>query len=791
MKFSEQWLREWVNPPISHEKLLGQLTMLGLEVDSSAPVAGQFTNVIIGSVLTAEPHPDAKKLSVCTVDVGGKQPLNIVCGASNVRAGLKVAVAMVGARLPNGLEIKDAVLRGAPSRGMLCSAKELELAETSEGILELPQDAPIGKDLREYWQLDDFSIDIDLTPNRGDCLSIRGVAREVGVINSMSVNAVKIEKVQPSCQDTIDIHLNAGAACPRYLGRVINNTNPNATSPMWLQEKLRRSGLRSISPIVDITNFILIELGQPLHAFDRHKIQGGVQARLAKTGESLTLLDGKSVTLDSTTMVIADDQQALAIAGIMGGLDSSVTSTTTDIFLECAYFSPAGVAGRARRYGLSTDSSHRFERGVDPELCVQAIERATALLLEIVGGQAGPVHGAELAEHLPKRNTVRLRPARIERVLGIKLPVNDIRAILTRLEFQVSGNDEELFALVPSHRFDVSIEEDLIEEVARVHGYDHLPVQPPHGTLQAIKISETKVSLQTWVRSLVARGYSEVITYSFVDPVLQQKCFPDQPGLTLLNPLSQELSVMRVSLWPGLLQTVLYNQSRQMLDMQLLESGLRFLPQDSLQQIPTLSGVRVGQIGRDQWHGATRPVDFYDIKADVESLLAKTHNLEDYQFVPSTHPTLHPGQCAELRRGDQVCGWLGMLHPRLVQECDLIGPVGLFELDFNAIQEGHLPKYHRLSKFPSNRRDMSFLVDKTVLAAELLGAVKEIESEILQDAFIFDVYQGKGIPESQKSVAMGFTIAALERTLVDQEISDCLHLILEQLTKRFAIQLRD
>ena len=592
MKFSEQWLREWVNPNVDTQQLAHQLTMAGLEVDAIEPVAAEFEKVVVAEVKEVAPHPDADKLRVCQVNVGDKDFLNIVCGAANVAEGLKVPAALIGAKLPGGLKIKKGKLRGVESFGMLCSAKELGLAESAEGLLELPADAPVGEDVRDYLNLNDVTIELGLTPNRGDCLSIAGIAREVGVLNHVAVSGPATKDVSVESTDKFDVKLDAPDACPQYLGRIIRGIDQTAQTPMWMQERLRRSGIRSLGPVVDVTNYVLLELGQPMHAFDLDKLEKGIVVRFAKKGEKLTLLDEQEITLDDASLVIADQKKAVALAGIMGGLDTAVQDETKDIFLECAYFNPLAIAGKARQYGLHTDSSHRFERGVSPELQVKAIERATELLLDIVGGKVAPVSRAVSNSHMPSKRDVTLRLPRIEKVLGLSIPEKDVLDILHHLGMEVQQQVDGWKVVPPAHRFDIELEEDLIEEVGRIVGYDQLPNTRPQGSMLMKARTETRIGQRRIRHFLVDLGYQEAITYSFVSPELQSWLAPDVDVVNLSNPISSDMATMRTSLWPGLIQALQHNLNRQQDRISLFECGLRFIQQDSeLKQEMMVSGL--------------------------------------------------------------------------------------------------------------------------------------------------------------------------------------------------------
>jgi phenylalanyl-tRNA synthetase beta chain len=794
MKFSENWLREWVNPSISTDELTEQFTMAGLEVDSVEPVAISFNKVVVGFVNSVEPHSDAKKLSVCQVNIGEENSLQIVCGAQNVQAGMRVPTALVGARLDK-MKIKKAKLRGVESYGMLCSAKELGLAESSEGIMPLPLNAPIGEDVRRYLQLEDVSIDIDLTPNRGDCLGIEGIAREVRLLTGAPITVPDCSPIAPSITDSFPIEIQAPQACPRYVGRIIKNINAKAPTPLWMQERLRRCGLRSISAIVDVTNYILLELGQPMHAFDLACLSDGIQVRMAQTNESLILLDEQIVKLDQQTLVIADHKQPLAMAGVMGGLSSAVTTTTQDIFLESAFFAPQHASGTARRYGLHTDSSHRFERGVDPNLQRRAMERATALLLEIVGGQPGPVIEVVDETTLPTTPTIELRASRIQRLLGQSLPTAEVSEILNRLDMKVQFQDETWRIQPPSFRFDITLEADLIEELARIHGYNHLPSQAPMGRLTMPKSANLTVSEIQAV--LVQRDYQEEITYSFVDPELQTQLDPETQPITLANPIASDMAVMRTTLWAGLLSALLYNQKRQQTRVRLFETGLRFIQSENqqLQQEPMIAGIATGRRWSEQWGENEELIDFFDIKSDVEALLNLATQdgrklSEVYRFIPATHPALHPGQTAAIYRGDSLLGLIGAVHPNLVQTLELTPPVYLFELRLAPLLTTQIPTFKEISKYPSLRRDLAIVVNKDISAAQLIDCIKQSATDILIDWQLFDVYQGKGIEPSQKSLAIGLIFQAFSRNLTDSEVDNVVGQIVSTLSKKLGATLR-
>jgi phenylalanyl-tRNA synthetase beta chain len=791
MKLSEQWLREWVNPNLSVEQLAEQLTLAGLEVAAVHPVAGSFNKVVVGEVLSAAPHPDASRLQVCVVTIGADHSLQIVCAAKNCRAGLKVAVAQVGAQLPHDVLIKEAKLRGVVSQGMLCSGSELELVEipSESGILELPNDAPLGKDIREYLQLNDQCLDIHLTPNRGDCLSVKGLAREIAAITQQTMTSPAVVKQPVVIKDKIKINLAAAEDCPHYAGRIIRNINTQAKTPLWMQERLRRSGVRSIHPVVDVTNYVMLELGQPLHAFDLNQLQGDVSVRYAHSKEQINLLDGKNIVLDQDTLVIADKNQVLAIAGVMGGNNSAVTEQTKDVFLESAFFNPASLAGRARHYGLNTDSAYRFERGVDPAITVSALERATQLLTEIVGGQAGPITQVQATtKPLP---SITFHPAHFKKLLGFSLSKEKIIAIFTSLGIKVQHADAKVWQLTPpTWRFDLSLEVDFIEELARIQGYQHIPVTLPKSPLRFLSQSETQLSLSRVQELLIDRGYHESINYSFTAPKLQQTIVPHLASLSLLNPISSDLSVMRTSLWPGLLNTLRYNQQRQQLSCRLFETGVCFqVHEGKLKQKEYLAAVASGDSLPEQWGVPNAPLDFFTIKSDLEALLSLTRKTEIY-FMPGTHPALHPGLSSNLQQVDKVIGYLGALHPKIMTDLDLIGPIYCFELETSAISERCLPQFKPYSKFPMLRRDISFWVNKHYPAQTILDAVNQEGGECLYRSFLFDVYFAEQEPQ-KRSLALALCWQHKARTLVDTEVDDLMEKIIDNLKQSFAIQLRE
>jgi phenylalanyl-tRNA synthetase beta chain len=791
MKFSEQWLRTWVNPQVSRDELVARLSMAGLEVDSVTLAAGEFSGVVVGEVLSTEQHPDADKLRVCQVS-SGAETFQVVCGAPNVRPGLKIPFAMIGAELPGDFKIKKAKLRGVESNGMLCSASELKISEDHDGLMELPADAPVGEDIRSYLQLDDASIEVDLTPNRGDCLSLAGLAREVGALYDAPVTRVAVPAVAVANSDERSVEVLAPQACPRYLGRVVRNVDLSKPTPLWMVERLRRADIRSIDAVVDVTNYVMIELGQPLHAFDLAEINGGIRVRLAEEGEKLVLLDGQEVSLRADTLVIADHSRALAIAGVMGGEHSGVSATTRDLFLESAFFDTIAIAGKARSYGLHTDASHRYERGVDWQLAREAMERATGLLLDIVGGEAGPITEVVSQAHLPNITPVTLRAERVEQMLGLAFEGAQVERLLSALGLKVEAQGAGQWQVgVPSHRFDIALEVDLIEELGRLYGYNLLPVRYPQARLAPQAKAEAESGLPQLRRLLVARGYQEAITYSFIDPKMFELFSPGVAPLLLANPISADMSAMRSSLWPGLVKALQHNLNRQQGRVRLFESGLRFVGQlEGLQQEPMLAGLISGPRLPEAWAHGRDNVDFYDIKADVEALLASAGAAGDFVFVPGEHAALHPGQTARIERDGQLVGFVGAMHPELAKVLGLDQAVFMFELVLGEISRGTMPKFQELSKFPEVRRDIAVLVEKDVPAQQLLEVIRAAAGEWLTDLKLFDVYHGKGIDPDRKSLAVGLTWQHPSRTLNDDEVSTTMQNILASLEQRFNATLR-
>ncbi|EZI43853.1 phenylalanine--tRNA ligase, beta subunit [Acinetobacter baumannii 42057_6] len=791
MKISENWLRTWVNPAIDSDTLSDQLTMLGLEVDELAPVAKPFTGVVVGEVLTVEQHPDADRLRVTTVNIDSGEPLQIVCGAPNVRAGMKAPVATIGAILPGDFKIKKGKLRGVESQGMLCGASEIDLEDKIDGLLELPDDAPVVVNIREYLKLDDNVIDISITPNRGDCFSIRGIAREVAVINQLQMNEPEIKSVDATITDEKKVVINTDGA-PRYLGRVIKNVNVKASTPEWMEQALARSGIRTHSILVDVTNYVLMELGQPMHAFDLAKIEGTVHVRQAKPQEKLQLLNDQEVELQEDVMVIADDQKALAIAGIMGGLASSVTDDTTDIFLESAFFAPLAIAGRARRFGLHTDSSQRYERGVDFELPLIAMNRASQLIQELAGGEFGPITVAEKSDLLPKREAIELKQAQVDQLLGYQVAAEFITDALTRLGCEVTVKaDGEWSVVPPSHRYDMAIYQDLIEEVARIDGYDNIQISLPSMDVQLAKYQD-RFEIAQLRQTVVTLGYQEAISFSFADAKLEKQLNPQVSPLMLANPISSDLAAMRSTLLSSLIPCVQYNLNRQQSRVRFFELGLRFDYQNAnsiqdLKQIPTLALVAVGSREPESWHAKPQPMDFFDFKGEVEEILAAGRVKVEY--VRSERPWLHPGQSAEILVDGQSIGYLGRLHPSLENELDL-STTWVAELDQAAVLQSYVSNFTELSRFPSVRRDIALLISDNINVRDIQQLIEKTGGELLDSTWLFDVYTGQGVEEGKRSLAFALLWQHPSRTLEDAEIKSGMDNIIQVLENTYQATLR-
>ncbi len=774
MKVSELWLREWVDPPVDADAIAAKLNMAGIEAEAAPVVAEMPRGVVVGRIVNATPHPQADRLRVCDVDVGGSTTLSIVCGAANARPGILVPAALPGARLPGGVEIRKASLRGVESSGMLCSTSELGLAEKSEGLLELDRDAKPGTPIEQYLQLDDRVLVLELTPNRGDCLGVAGVAREVGALYGLPVREPTNPTTSPATPATIDdvvaIHIDDAQGCTHYVGRVVAGLNPDACTPDWMRERLRRCGIRAIHPVVDITNYVMLELGQPLHGFDRARLTGAVRVRRARAGEKLTLLNDQTLELHSDDLLITDDSGPLVLAGIMGGATSGVSPATTAIFLESACFDAVSIAHSGRRHKLLSDSRYRNERGVDPALQLKAIERATALVLAICGGKAGPI--VEVGTAPTHAAEVRLRHARVNQLLGCEIPATEIPVLLVRLGIATHAESAGVWrATIPTWRYDLRIEADLVEEVGRLYGYDRIAPRAYAASLAGFTEPETRRGAGTLRDLLVGRGYQEVVTYSFVDPKLQARLDPDHAAVAvpLDNPIAETMSMMRTSLWSGLLATWMFNRQRQISRAKLFELGACHARAGTgTHETIRLGGLIAGQALSEQWGETSRPADFYDAKADIESLLSSP--AADWRFVADNHPALHPGQTARILHLGQPVGWLGTLHPSIAAELDLSDPVVLFEVDADAVSARPLPTLEALSEFPASRRDQAFVMPATVPAEALLEVVRKAGGELLRSARIFDVYHGAGIPDSSKSIALGLIFQHASRTLTLEEI---------------------
>ncbi|NKI33705.1 phenylalanine--tRNA ligase subunit beta [Wenzhouxiangella sp. XN79A] len=792
MRFSYQWLTEWVDTELTAEQAAERLTAAGLEVDELVRLGGDLDGVVVGRIDRCEPHPDADRLKVCSVDIGADQPLQIVCGAPNARAGLRAPVATVGSRLPGGLKIRAARLRGVESAGMLCSAPELEIGEDASGLLELADDLEIGMPLHRALGLPDHAIELDLTPNRADCLSIRGIAGEFAALGAGTLRPPRIDAVATAGSRIVSIELAEGAGCPRYVGRVIEGVDPSAPTPPWMVQRLERCGVRSLGPIVDVTNYVLLEFGQPMHAFDLDRLDGGIRVRRAVRGETLELLNDQTIELDEELLVIADHGGPVALAGIMGGRPSSVQDDTRDILLESAWFDPAVIIGKARRFGLATDSSHRFERGVDPELQQLAIERATRLIVEIAGGTPGPVLDRTHTEALPARPRIELRPDRVNRVLGTVLDPDRMREVLERLGMAVDHGTVPWAVVPPSRRRDLAIEEDLIEEIARVVGYDRLPVRAPGGRLRARVASESETPIDAIGAGLQARGFQEIISWSFVGEQLLERFGLAAGAQPLANPLSQDMGVLRTSLVPGLVQTVAANLRKQQARIKLYETGHVFrVGAEGFEESHRVGLALAGRAVGESWTAARRDFDFFDLKGEVEQMLALA-GLGHGQVVfrPTRRDWLHPGQSAEVLIDDETAGTLGQLHPALVDPLGLAHPVFVAELELAPIRSRALPEYGGLSRFPSVRRDLALAVPEDVAAAELVTVAKKVGGDRVRECIIFDTYEGKGIESGFKGIAIGLILRDVSRTLTDQDADRVVTDVMAALNQTYGVSLR-
>ena len=784
MKFSENWLRTLVNPALSSDELAHVLTMAGLEVEGMEAVAPAFNNVVVAEVLEVTKHPNADRLNVCQVNVGEASPLTIVCGAANVAVGVKVPCARIGALLPGDFAIKQAKVRNVESSGMLCSAKELGLAEESQGLWLLPADAPVGKTLREYLELDDHVFTLKLTPNRSDCSGIAGVAREVAALTGSTLKQLDIQAQPVALTEQLSVNVADTQACPLYCGRLVRAVNAAAATPAWMLRRLERSGLRGISAVVDITNYVMLEMGQPLHAFDVAKLSGGITVRKARNGEELTLLNEQTVKLDEEVLVIADDARVLALAGIMGGQGSGVETATQDVFLESAFFHPDAIAGRARRFGLATDSSFRFERGVDFAATRQALERATQLLLEICGGRSGAI--TETRSQMPKREPIALRRSRVERVLGISLDNSQIADLFTRLQFEFTSNGDDYRVTPPSFRFDLSIEADLIEELARLYGYDNIPALAPHAALTMLPCSELQRPLARIQQILVARDYQEIVSYAFVDAQVERELCGNDQAIALQNPIASNLAVMRSSLIGGLVGALRFNLNRKQARVRLFEAGACFAKEnDGYAQSQRLSGLAYGAAQPEQWGSVASPVDFYDVKADVEALFAP----QALRFVAATHPALHPGRAAQIFCGERMAGWIGELHPHWQQQYDMAQAAVWFEVELGALTGTTVPHMSEIAKLLPVRRDLAVLVDEAVAVQTLLDAMQQADAPYVHEIALFDVYRGKGVEQGKKSLAFRVLLQDTKKTLTDSEIEPSMTLLVDVMQQQGA-QLR-
>jgi phenylalanyl-tRNA synthetase beta chain len=793
MRISVNWLNEWLGRPAEARELAARLTMAGLEVEAIEPAAPPLAGIVVGEIVAREQHPNADSLSVCKVNAGGDDLLQIVCGAANARVGLKAPLAMLGTTMPGGMEIRKARLRGVDSFGMLCSARELGLAEDSSGLLELPAELTVGQPITAALSLDDTLIEINLTPNRGDCMSVLGVAREAAVLGGTTLGGPELHRVPAQLNERFPVELVPGAGCARFAARVIRGVRPDAQAPLWMRERLRRAGLRPISAVVDVTNYVMLELGQPMHAYDLRELEGGIVVRRARAGETLRLLDGREITMDESVLVIADHAKPLGLAGVMGGDHSGIGEDTRDVLLEVAFFHPAAIAGRGRRYGLVTDASQRFERGVDPTLQERAIERATELLLACAGGTAGPTAVTELTGELPRRAEVSFRPSRARRVIGAAIDDAGIEQILRALGMQVVEQGGAAWRVSPpSWRFDIAIEEDLIEEVARIHGFDRIPETDPATPLAIPAIRETRVALETVADLMVQRGYFEAITYSFVDPQLQAVLCPGEPALALANPIASDLAEMRVSLWPGLVRALVENQRRQQPRVRLFELGRKFrVDGGNLSEIPVLAGLAAGPALPEQWGVPATEVDFFDVRADLEALLRATGAEDDFSFVSGQHPALHPGQTARIVRGGQPVGWIGRLHPEVTRRLELTYSALVFELETESGLVAAVPRFAGISRFPAVRRDLAVLVAEPVPVQALLDTVRARAGALLTSLVVFDIYRGKGIAEGFKSVAIGLNLQDISRTLTDDETDAVVAQVVKDLEREHSATIRD
>ncbi|HMB72379.1 MAG TPA: phenylalanine--tRNA ligase subunit beta [Gammaproteobacteria bacterium] len=787
MKLSATWLREWVDFAATAEELADELTLAGLEVDSVERLGANIVDVVAARVETVEPHPQADRLKVCRV-FDGSATHEVVCGAPNVYAGMLAPLARVGGSLPGGAKIKASKLRGVRSNGMLCSGAELGVDDDVDGLLALGADAVPGQSVVDLLDLDDSIIDVDLTPNRGDCFSLLGVAREIAARRAVTVNIPDCAPVPQSIDERYTTRVLDARACPRLCTRVVRGVDNERPVPLWLRERLRRSGLRSISPIVDVTNYVMLEFGQPLHAYDLNALNEYIEVRFAHDGESLELLTEKSVDLAGDVLVIADARGPIGLAGIMGGAGTGVTNATADVVFESAFFAPESISGRARRFGLHTDASVRFERGVDPEQQARAIERATRLLIEIAGGAPGPTDVCEGRSGLPGRATIDLSHDRLNAVLGMQVSADDVRVMLSSLEMRVETTEAGWLVTPPGFRFDIAIAEDLIEEVGRMIGYDRIPVTPAFNETHVGAVTEHEVSADVVIDTLVDRGYQEIVTYSFIDPEIANLINPDAEPLQLTNPISSDLAVMRRSLWPGLLLTAKRNLANQVDDLQLFEYGPQFDEHGA--QVNVFAGLATGTAIPGAWDGDRRELDFFDVKRDVEALLGLSGKAADFRFDADDHPALRPGQTARITLHGDAIGWLGVIHPALQKRLDLRTSCVLFSLRALAIQRSVVPKFDEYSRLPFIRRDVAFIVDENVTTQQIIDQINLSAGPNLEEVTVFDLYRGKGIDATGKSVALGLILRNASRTLTDADADKVVSSVTQRLQRELGARIR-
>lgn len=792
MKFAVSWLKEWVDPDLPPEELAHRMTMAGLEVDSIETEGEGLDGVIVAEVVEVGKHPDADRLSVCKVSTGDGDLLDVVCGAPNVVAGMKTPLAVPGTKLPNGVKLRRSKIRGVVSNGMLCSAIEIGLGTESDGILALPADAPVGTPLADYLGLPDTVIDADITPNRGDCFCVLGIARDVSALTARPLGGPEMRPVAASIDAVHPVERPVPEACPRFAHRIVKNIDTKARSPLWMTERLRKSGLRAIHPVVDVTNYVMLELGQPLHAYDLTRLNGPVRPRYARAGEKLTLLDERQIELDQDTVVITDDSGPIGMAGIMGGLGTMVTDATTDIFFEAAFWPQDVMAGRARSYAMHTDASMRFERGVDPAGQARAVERAVELLVMIAGGQAGPLVDDCDDALLPKRSPITLTSARLEQVLGTEIPSQKVTEILTSLGLEEEASGAERSVTPPSYRFDIAIEDDLVEEVARVYGYDRIPAATGTANMPLQPVTEKFIDLDQVANALVARDYQEVITYSFVEEESARRVAGVTSELVLSNPISSEMSVMRSSLWVGMLEVAARNVARQQDRVRIFEIGKTYHGTRAAPlEVVRVGGVAIGPAFAEQWSVKSQTVDFYDLKADVESLLNMAGHASEVAFAATEMPALQPGQAAEIRRGNDVLGVIGKLHPSVAKSFDLKGSVFVFELDAQKTFASEIPIAKPISKYPAIRRDIAVVVDDDVIGADLIRTARSAAPELIRGVTIFDVYRGPGIEAGRKSIALGLILQETSRTLTDVDADTAIDAAVQKIKQEFDADLRE